>query len=72
MYDRPITGTTDWKKYEIVLEVPLNVSKLAYGALLSGTGQIWFDIIIFEIVDSTIATTERNENKEPVNLNFDK
>ena len=72
MYDRPITGTTDWKAYEIVLDVPLNASKLAYGALLSGTGQIWFDKIDFVIVDSTIATTGRKENKEPVNLNFEK
>ncbi len=72
MYDRPVTGTTDWKKYEIVLDVPLNASKLAYGALLSGTGQIWFDSLNFEIVDSTISTTGRKENKEPVNLNFEK
>lgn len=72
MYNRPVTGTTDWKKYEIVLDVPLNASKLAYGALLAGTGQIWFDNINFEIVDSTIATTGIKQNKEPVNLNFDK
>lgn len=72
MYDRPVTGTTDWKKYEIVLDVPLNASKLAYGALLAGTGQIWFDNLNFEIVDSTITTTGRKENKEPVNLNFEK
>jgi len=73
MSDRPIKGTTDWKKYEIVLDIPLNASKLAYGALLSGTGQIWFANINFEMVDSTIATTGRfKENKEPVNLNFEK
>ncbi len=72
MYDRPVTGTTDWKKYEIVLDVPLNASRLAYGALLTGTGQIWFDNINFEIVDSTIATTGRKENQEPANLNFEK
>lgn len=72
MYDRPVTGTTDWKQYEIVLDVPVNASKLAYGALLAGTGQIWFDNINFEMVDSTIATTGRKENNEPVNLNFEK
>ena len=72
MSDRPVTGTTDWKKYEIVLDVPVNASKLAYGAVLAGTGQIWFDNINFEMVDSTIATTGRKENKEPVNLNFEK
>ena len=72
MHDRSVTGNTDWKKYEIVLDVPLNASKIAYGALLAGTGQIWFDNINFAIVDSTIATTGIKENKEPHNLNFEK
>ncbi len=72
MSDRPITGTSEWQKYIIVLDVPPNASKIAYGALLIGTGQIWFDNIIFEIVDSTIATTGRQENNQPINLNFEK
>ena len=55
--DRSIRGTTSWKKYEIILDVPKNASNLAYGALLVGTGQIWFDSIEFEIVDNTIPTT---------------
>ena len=33
MQDRAIKGTTDWKKYEIVLDVPANASILAFGAL---------------------------------------
>ncbi|HKR03040.1 MAG TPA: hypothetical protein VJY62_00285 [Bacteroidia bacterium] len=77
MYDRPIKGTTDWKKYEIVLDVPLNSSKIAYGALLVGTGQIWFDNLNFEVVDNTVpATKDVKDNytpdKEPVNLDFEK
>ncbi len=75
--DRSIKGTTDWTKYEIVLDVPLNSSNLAYGALLVGTGQIWFDDIKFEIVDNSVATTGKDKeammpNKEPVNLDFEK
>ena len=57
MYDRPIEGTTDWKKYEIVLDVPNNASNIAFGAMLFGTGQIWFDKLVFEIVDITVKTT---------------
>ena len=57
MYDRQIKGTTDWKKYEIVLDVLTNASNIAYGALLTGTGQIWVDDVNFEIVDSTVPTT---------------
>jgi hypothetical protein len=76
MSSRPVKGTTDWKKYEIVLDVPVNSSKLAYGALLSGTGQILFDNINFEIVDSTISVTGQINNKKmiqpPSNLDFSK
>jgi len=75
--DRSIRGTTDWTKYEIVLDVPLNASNLAYGALLVGTGQIWFDNIKFEIVDNSVPTTGEGKealmpSKEPVNLDFEK
>lgn len=74
--DRSIKGSTDWTKYEIVLDVPLNASNLAYGALLVGTGQIWFDNIRFEVVDDSVPTTgSGKENmmpaKEPVNLDFE-
>jgi hypothetical protein len=78
MGDRPITGTTDWKKYEIVVDVPRNASRISYGALLGETGQIWFDNITFEIVDQTVPTTgifKRNKSTslpEPTNLDFEK
>ena len=79
MQDRPIKGTTDWRKYEIVLDVPSNASKLAFGGLLSGTGQIWFDNITFEVVgDSEKLTGSINAGKpsliqeEPTNLDFEK
>jgi hypothetical protein len=74
--DRSIKGTTDWKNYEIVLDVPTDASNIAYGALLSGTGQIWFDDFKFEVVDNSIPTTgidnaSRMQHKEPVNGNFE-
>ena len=57
MQQRAIKGSTDWTKYEIVLEVPAEASNLAFGALLSGTGQIWFHNPTFEIVDNSVPTT---------------
>ena len=57
MYNRQIKGTTDWKKYEIVLDVPDNASNIAFGALLDGTGQIWVDNVNFEMVDNSIPKT---------------
>ncbi len=72
--DRSIKGTTNWKKYEIVLDVPTNASLIAFGALISGTGQIWFDNITFEVVDTTVETTEYSNGiqNEPFNLDFEK
>ncbi len=78
MADRPILGTTTWTKYEIVLDVPANASLIAFGALLEGTGQIWFDNISFEIVDNSVPVTGKINNasqsaisEEPLNLDFD-
>lgn len=78
MHDRQIKGTTEWKKYEIVLDVPNNASLIAYGALLDGTGQIWFDNITIEIIDNSTPTTGSIKAKpsatqnEPTNLDFEK
>lgn len=78
MNDRNISGTTDWKKYEIVLDVPEGSSLIAFGALIEGTGQIWFDDIQFEIVDDTVPITglflkgsPYPTHDEPVNLGFE-
>jgi hypothetical protein len=76
MNSRPVKGTSDWKKYEIVLDIDTDVSNIAYGALISGTGQIWFDNITFEIVNNSVPTTnmfsEKNQTpSSPVNLNFE-
>jgi len=78
MHDRQIKGTSSWKKYEIVIDVPNNASLIAYGALLNGTGQIWFDNISIEIVDNSTPTTGSIKAKpsvtqnEPTNLDFEK
>ncbi len=77
MTDRPIKKTSDWKKYEIILDVPANASDIAYGALLVGQGQIWFSDLAFEIVDNSTAVSDdchvcSKVLKAPTNLNFEK
>lgn len=76
MMDRAVTGSTDWKKYEIVLDVPEGASQISYGALLRGTGQIWFDNLNFEVVDTTVPVTGKKADRvkvkdEPMNLDFE-
>jgi len=75
--DRAIMGTTEWKKYEIVLDVASDAENMAFGALLDGTGQIWIENLSFEIVDSSVPTTGLDGDKsstpsEPSNLDFSK
>lgn len=77
MSNRPIHGTTDWKKYELVLDVPADATLISYGALVNGAGQIWFDDLVFEIVDSTVLPTgqlnsdETSKKTEPSPKNLD-
>ena len=43
MQDRGVTGTTDWKRYEIDLPVAADVTNINFGAILTGDGSAWFD-----------------------------
>lgn len=56
-YEQLVTGTTDWKRYAIVLDIPSNASRLSFGGALNGTGQMWFDDVVLEIVTTSVSTT---------------
>lgn len=44
MGDRGIKGTTDWKKYEVILPLdPNKTDKIVIGGLLVGKGKMWLD-----------------------------
>lgn len=75
MSDRPIKNTTDWKKYEIVLDVPQQAGAMAFGVLLEGSGKVWVSGISFEVVDQSVPTTNMVKERAalpqgPVNLDF--
>lgn len=73
MNDRKIKGTTAWQKYEIILDVDEEAVNLAYGVLLSGTGEAWLDDLTFEVVEKneeTTATTKK-KLKTPTNTSFE-
>jgi len=76
MQDRPIQGNSDWTKCEIVLDVPAGSGTLNFGALIAGTGKIWFDNISFEIVETLTSEISKDLNTIPVpekaaNLDFE-
>jgi hypothetical protein len=60
MQDRPVTGTSDWTKCEITLDVPENSTTINYRVLIRGRGKIWFDNVSFEIPDKM--TPEKSDD----------
>ncbi len=71
MGDRPLKGSMDWTLCEISLDVPKNAKSLNFGALLSGSGKIWFDAIQFEIIESISDMEEFPSLPQPQDLDFE-
>jgi transcriptional regulator with XRE-family HTH domain len=73
MRERFITGTTDWERYEIVLDAAEEAEDIVFGVLLSLEGQVWMADVELEAVDKSVATTDILEEIAPffpVNLDF--
>ncbi len=64
MENRPIKGTANWTKYEIVLFVPKEATSISYGVLLDKTGQVWFKNVTLEVVEDTVPETGSNNGRE--------
>ncbi|HSK71475.1 MAG TPA: nuclear transport factor 2 family protein [Pyrinomonadaceae bacterium] len=57
MSNRPVKGTTDWRQYEVVLDVSPEAVNLFFGTLFEGKGQIWADDFKLEVVGQDVKTT---------------
>jgi hypothetical protein len=68
MQERPITGTTAWRRHEVVLEVPRTATAVAFGILLSGTGEVLLRDVALEAVTGVAPTKTRELG--PKNLLF--
>jgi len=74
MQNRPITGTTDWKQYDVVLDVPRDAVTLHFGILHQGGGLAWFDGASLKTVATTVPTTSvsgSSVNAAPTNLSLE-
>ena len=58
MSDRPVTGSTPWKKYDIVLDVADSSEWLNYGVMLSGPGVVRADDFRLEVVGPDVPSTD--------------
>jgi hypothetical protein len=73
MQSRPIVGTKDWTRYEVVLDVAPNSKAIAFGILLDGEGSVWLNDVQFEVVDASVPVTGNPaQGRKPANLNFEK
>jgi len=73
MDDRPVVGTTDWSRYQIVLDVPQDSRVIAFGFLLMQKGKAWGGNFKLEKVDTALPVTSAGPAtlaKEPANLDF--
>ena len=57
---RPIKGTTDWRLYSLVLDVPADAKAFAYGFFLIGVGQMWVTEGSIEEVGPEVPVTVKN------------
>ena len=58
MGDRPIRGTTDWRPYDVVLEIPKRAQAIAIGLILDrGSGRVWVDDVTVSLVGTDVAPT---------------
>lgn len=73
MGDRPIKGTTDWKRYDIVLDVPAGSTTINYGFFVAGgKGAGWADAFSLDSVEKSVPVSNPlPANSKPVNMNFD-
>jgi hypothetical protein len=73
MQGRPIKGTTDWQRYDVVLGVPSEATGISFGILLAGTGEVWLSGTKFDVVGTDVPVTAPGDNNLPeksVNLDF--
>lgn len=65
------TGNNDWRKVELVLDIPEEAAVFSYGILLEGKGKVWIDDITIEILSSDNNTGKNKASLQPINLDFE-
>src|SRR5579859_6620046 len=57
MQKRPILGTTGWKRYVYVVDVPADTRAIMFGVSIQGGGKVWASDFRFEVVGKGVALT---------------
>jgi hypothetical protein len=70
MQGRSVTGTTDWRRYEVVLDVAPEARAIGLGVLLDRTGEVRVADFRFEPVSKDVPTTAMTHPTHPQNLDL--
>lgn len=57
MQSRPLRGTTRWRRYSIVLDVPREATDVSWGFLLAGSGAVWANDFSLNPVSTAVPLT---------------
>jgi hypothetical protein len=57
MDNRRVRGTSDWREYAVVLDLPSTADAVVFGVLLNGSGTVWADDLVLEEVGGNVPTT---------------
>jgi hypothetical protein len=60
-----VTGTSDWHKYEVVMDVPAGSYAIGYGLSITGEGEVWLDSLTVEVVSSDVPITAPPQSPTP-------
>lgn len=73
MASRPVTGTTAWRRYEIVVDVPPQSVDVAFGFLLQGGGKVWGDgfTLVSDAAAHAVGASGSPLPREARNLDFE-
>jgi hypothetical protein len=73
MAARAVVGSTDWRRHEVVLDVPADAARVAFGFLLAEKGKVWADSFALERVGTDVPVTAAPASlpSKPRNLGFD-
>ena len=74
MQNRAIKGTTDWRQYSVVLDVPNDATGIFFGIVLGESGEVWLNGVKFETVGTDVPVTGGAPSSPlpqgPANLDF--
>jgi hypothetical protein len=79
-FNRSISGTLDWTKDEVVIDVPKTAKYLSLGIMVIGNNKIgtfksypevWIDNLNIDEVSKDVILTDTKMNTKPINLDFE-